>query len=157
MLEPRELAGIPRLEELAHEVRGPREEDAALLRRGFDAKRDRQMRLPGPEGPARIRFSGAVTHSPRASVWICVVEALGRRKVKRVERLDLGEARLAQPLAGHRLMPRRPLGTEDLLQIVFVRPVGIARLARQTLEDAGGAGQLQRTGVRKHEVSARAW
>ena len=41
--------------------------------------------------------------------------------------------------------------------MVFVRPVGIARLARQTLEDAGGAGQLQRTGVRKHEVSARAW
>ena len=28
--------------------------------------------LPVPIGPAKIRFSGAVTHSPRASVWICV-------------------------------------------------------------------------------------
>ena len=28
--------------------------------------------LPVPMGPAKIRFSGAVTHSPRASVWTWV-------------------------------------------------------------------------------------
>ena len=55
LLEPHELAG---LEELAYEVDGARDEDAAFLLGGFDAECDRQMRLPRAGGTARIRFSG---------------------------------------------------------------------------------------------------
>ena len=65
------------------------------------------MRLPVPMGPAKIRFSGAVTHSPRASVWICVAltpSAVVKSKVSRG--LHLGKARLPQPLADDRLVAR---------------------------------------------------
>src|SRR6202007_149734 len=99
-----------------HQIGGAGEEHPALLFGGLDAEGDRQMRLAGPDragedqilprghplpprgrlarwffpapmGPAKIRFSGAVTHSPRASVWIWVAltpSAAGKSNVSRV-------------------------------------------------------------------------
>ena len=72
--------------------------------------------LPVPIGPAKIRFSGAVTHSPRGEgVDLCRVDALSGGEIKRVERLHLREARLAEALADDGLVPRGVLGTEDLV------------------------------------------
>jgi hypothetical protein len=73
-------------------------------------------------------------------VWTCVALALGRGKVKGIEGLDLGKARLAEALPDDRLVARRQLGAQDLVQVVFVWPVRIARLPRQRLEGAGDAG-----------------
>ncbi len=50
-------------------------------------------------------------------------------------------------------MPRGLLGTQDLLQIVFVRPVRVPRLAGQAFKGAGHAGQLQHARVGDDEVS----
>jgi hypothetical protein len=87
LLQARQLAAIAGLEQLAHGIGRPREQHPTLLFGGFDAERDRKWVLPVPIGPARIRFSGAVTHSPRASVWICVAlrpSAIWKSKVSRV-------------------------------------------------------------------------
>jgi len=55
LLQPRQLARIPRLEQLSHKIGGPCEEDAALLFRGFDAEGNREMRFAGADPPRRIR------------------------------------------------------------------------------------------------------
>ena len=68
LLQARELTRVTRFQELPDEIRRARKEDTAFLFRRFDAERYRQVRFPVPIGPAKIRFSGAVTHSPRASV-----------------------------------------------------------------------------------------
>lgn len=70
-------------------------------------------------------FRGAVTHSPRASVWICVAltpSAAGT--VEGVERLDLGEAGLAEALADDGLVAGRELGAEHLLLAELLRDLG---------------------------------
>ena len=55
-------------------------------------------------------------------------------EITRVEGLHLGEARLAQPLTHDRLMARRQLRTQHLVQVVFVWPVGVARLPCRALK-----------------------
>ena len=57
-LEPRELAGVARLEELAHEVGGAREEHPVRLFGRFDAEGNRQVGLPGPNGPGQDEILG---------------------------------------------------------------------------------------------------
>ena len=80
-------------------------------------------------------------------------DALGGGEIKRVERLDLGKARLAEPLADHRLVPRRLLGGEDLMEIILVRPVRIARLTGQGLKGARDSRQFQRPRLRDDEIA----
>ena len=72
-------------------------------------------------------------------VDLCRVDA-GGGKVEGVERLHLREVRVPQALADDGLVPRGLLGTEDLLQIVFVRPVGLTRLSGQALKRPRHAG-----------------
>jgi hypothetical protein len=81
------------------------------------------------------------------------VDAVRRREVEGVERLHLGEARLAEPLPDDGLVPRRLLRAQHFLQVVFVGPMPIAGLSRQGLEDARDARQLQGAGVRDDEVT----
>ena len=54
------------------EIGAPGEEDALFLFRRFHPSAMARCVLPVPIGPAKIRFSGAVTYAARASVWICV-------------------------------------------------------------------------------------
>jgi hypothetical protein len=49
-------------------------------------------------------------------------------------------------------MPRGELRTEDLLQIIFVRPVRVTGLARHALKHTRDARQFQRARVREHEI-----
>ena len=58
LLQPRELARIARFEQLAHEIGRPREEHAPFLLRRFDAERDRQMRLAGPDRAGEDQILG---------------------------------------------------------------------------------------------------
>ena len=67
------------------------------------------------------------------------VHAVGGREIKRVERLHLREPGLVQPLPDHRLMPRALLGAQDFVQIVFVRPVRVARLPGEPFKRARDA------------------
>jgi hypothetical protein len=57
-----------------------------------------------PIGPARIRFSGAVTHRPRASAraYVTLTPSAVKSNVSSV--LISGEAGLAQSLAAHRFV-----------------------------------------------------
>jgi hypothetical protein len=71
-------------------------------------------------------------------------DAVGGGEVEGVEGLHLRESRLAEPLADQGLVPRRLLRGEHLMEVVFVRPVRIARLAGQGFKGARDAGQLQR-------------
>jgi hypothetical protein len=87
LLEARERAGVACLQQLPDEIGRTREEHPAFLLRGFHAERDGQVRFPVPIGPARMRFSGAVTHSPRASVCTSVAlrpSAAAKSKVSSV-------------------------------------------------------------------------
>ena len=63
--------------------------------------------------------------------------ALRRGEIKRVEGLHLGEAGLVEPLADDGFMPRGVLSAENLVQIIFVRPMGIARLPGETFKGGG--------------------
>ena len=103
--------------------------------RRFDAERDRQVRLAGADraGEDQILRRGDPL-AARERVDLRRADALGGGEIKRVERLHLGKARLAEPLPDHRLVPRGLLGAEDLVQIVFVRPVRIARLPGERLQ-----------------------
>ncbi len=154
LLQPRELPGIARFEQLPHQIGGAREEHAPFLFRRFDAERDRQVRLPGADRAGEdqiLRRRDPL--AARQRVDLRRADALDGGEIKRVEGLHLGEARLAEPLADHRLMARGELRAEDLLQIVFVRPVRIAGLPRQALKDPGDAGQLERARVRDDEIA----
>jgi hypothetical protein len=52
---------------LADEIGRPRKRHPILLLAGLDGERDRQVGLPGADGPARIRFSGVVIQAPGAA------------------------------------------------------------------------------------------
>ena len=157
LLQPGELAGIARFEQLPHEIGRAGEEHAAFLLRRFDAERDREMRLAGADRAGEDQILGRGDPlAARERVDLRRADAVGGGEVEGVERLHLGKARLAQPLADHRLVARGLLGAEDLVQIVLVRPVRIARLARQGFKRARDAGQLQRARVRDDEIAGRA-
>ena len=135
LLQARELAGVAGFEELAHQVGRAGEEHAAFLFRRFDAERDGEMRLAGADRPREDQILGRRDPlAARERVDLRRVDAVGGGEVEGVERLHLGEARLAEALADDRLMPRRLLGTEDLVQIVLVRPMGIPRLPGQAAQ-----------------------
>ena len=86
--------------------------------------------LPVPIGPAKIRFSGAA-----------------------IEGLHLGKARLAQPLPDDGLVPRGLLGGEDLMEIILMGPVGIARLTCQRFKGARDPWQFQRPRLRDDQIA----
>jgi hypothetical protein len=144
LLEPRELARVARFNQLTHQIGGAGEEHPALPLRRFHAERDRQMRLAGPNRAGEDQILGR--GDPLAAcqrVNLRRADALRGREIKCVQRLDLGKARLMEPLADHRLMAGGLLGAQDLVQIVFVRPMRVARLPRESFKCAGDAGQLE--------------
>ena len=67
---------------------------------------------------------------------LCRADAVRSGEVERVERLHLRKARLAQPLANDGLVARRLLGGEDLMKIILMRPMRIARLTREGFKGA---------------------
>ena len=110
--------------------------------------------LPVPIGPAKIRFSGARDPlAARERMNLRRVDALGGREIERVQRLDFGKARLSEALADHRFVPGRLLGAEDLVEILLVRPVRVARLAGEAFKDARDARHLQRAGLGDDEIA----
>ena len=84
---------------------------------------------------------------------LCRADPLDGGEIKRVERLHLRETCLAQALPNDRFMTRGQLGAEDFVQIVFVRPVRVTRLPRQTVKRARDARELERAGVRDDEIA----
>ena len=95
-----------------------------------------------------------MTHSPRASVWsLRRADPLDGGEIKRVERFHLGEARLAEPLADHRLVARGLLRGEHLVEVILVGPMRIARLTGQGFEGARHARQFQRPRLRDDEIA----
>src|SRR5437867_3006555 len=99
------------------------------------------------------RSSNTDPFAARQRVNLRRTDALDCREIKRVERFYLWEARLAQPLADDGLMPRGDLRVEDLVQIVFMRPVGIAGLARRALKDARDTRELEYARVGDDEIA----
>src|SRR5688572_31265662 len=79
--------------------------------------------------------------------------ALRGSEIKRVEGLHLGEAGLMEPLPDDRLMPRGLLGAQHLMQIVFVRPVAIARLTGKPLKGARDPRQVKGARLRHDEIT----
>ena len=62
------------------------------------------------------------------------VDAVCSGEVERIECLHLRKACLAEPLADHRLVPRRLLGGEDLMEIILMGPMRIACLTSEGLK-----------------------
>ena len=105
LLLARELAGVAGFQELPYEISRAREEHAAFLLRRFDAKRDRQVRLAGPDRTRQDQILGSRDpFAPGEGVDLRRVDAVGGGEIKRVERFHLREACLAQALADHRLV-----------------------------------------------------
>ena len=111
LLQPGELARIAGFEELTDEIGGAGKQHAAFLFRRLDAERDRQVRFAGADrtGEDEILRRGHPL-AARQRVDLRRADAVGGREVEGVERLHFGKARLAQPLADHRLVARRLLG-----------------------------------------------
>ncbi len=101
-MQPRQRASIARLEQLPYEIGRAREEDPAFLLRRFDAERDRQVGFPRADRAGEDEILGR-RHplAPRQRVHLGGVDAIGRREIKGVKRLDLREASLSEPLADH--------------------------------------------------------
>ena len=154
LLQPGQLAGIARFDQLTHEIGRPGEEHASFLLRRFHAERDREMRLAGPDRAGEDQILGRGDPlAARERVDLGRADAVGGREVEGIEGLHLGKARLAEPLADHGLVPRRLLRGEHLVEVVFVGPVRIARLTGQGFERARDAGQFQRAGLRDDEIA----
>src|ERR1700688_458829 len=97
LLETRELARIPRFQELAHQIGRPGEEHASFLLRGFDTQGNGQMRLPRPDRTGEDEILGRGDPlAPGQGMDLGRADALGGGEIKRVEGLDLGKARLAE-------------------------------------------------------------
>ena len=79
-------------------------------------------------------------------------DSLDGREIKRVEGLHFREARLVEALPDHRLMARGQLCGQDLVQIVFVRPVRVAGLPGEAIKRPRDARELQRARVGAHEI-----
>jgi hypothetical protein len=93
------------------------------------------MRLAGADGAGEDQILGRGDPlAARERVDLGRVDAIGGGEVEGVERLHLRKPRLAEALANDRLVTRRLLGTEDLVEIVFMRPVGIPRLSGQAFK-----------------------
>ena len=112
------------------------------------------MRLAGADRAGEDEILGRGDPlAARQRVDLRRADALGRGEVKGVEGLDLRKARLAEPLADHRLVPRGLLGGEDLVEVVLVRPMRIARLTGQGFKRARDARQFQRPRLRDDEIA----
>ena len=93
-----------------------------------------------PIGPAKIRFSGAMTHSPRASVWICVALTLSAAVKSNVSRVFTSGKRASRSRWRITDSCREACSArEDLVQVVLVRPVRLARLTGQGFKGARDA------------------
>ena len=153
LLETRQLAGIARFHELPDEIGRARKEHAPLLLRRFDAERDGEMRLAGPDRTRQDQILWRRHPLPtREGVDVRRIDAVRGGKVEGVERFDLWEARLVETLADDGLMARGLLGAEDFVQIVFVGPMTVAGLPGEAFKGAGHAGQLQRPRVGDDEI-----
>ena len=109
----------------------------------------------GPDGAGQDQILGRGDPlTARKRVNLCRTDALGGGEIKGLERLDLREAGLTQSLPDHGLVPRALLGAEHLVEILLVRPVGVARLTGQAFKDACDAGHLQRTRLRHDEIAS---
>jgi hypothetical protein len=75
-LEARELASVAGLEQRAYQVGGAPEGDVPALPGGLEPEGDGEVRLPGADGPAKIRLCASSIQLPRASRSI---QALRRR------------------------------------------------------------------------------
>ena len=96
------------------------------------------MRLAGANGAGQDQIlGGGDPFATGERVDLRRVDAVGGGKIKGVERLHLREARLAQALADDRLVSGGLLGAENLVQIVLVEPVAVARLSGQAFKRAG--------------------
>jgi hypothetical protein len=128
-----------------------------VLRR-FHAEGNRQVRFSRPDrtGEDEILRRGHPL-AAREGVNLRRADAVCRGEIKRIERLHLGKSGLAKPLTDHRLVTGGLLGAEDFVEIVFVRPVGVARLAGETFKDAGDAWELERARLRDDEIARQDW
>jgi hypothetical protein len=89
----------------------------------------------------------------REGVNLCRAHAVGGGEIKCIERLRLRKACLAESLPDHRLVSRGLLGAQDLVEILFMRPVCVARLAGEAFKDARDPGHLQRACLRDDEIA----
>src|SRR5882724_4871800 len=142
-LQAGELALVAGFEEGAHQIGRAPEADVAPLSGGLDAEGDSEVGLAGADRPREDEVLGV--GDPAAAVGdLCGVHALGGVEVEGVERLELGEARLAQALAHGRLGAGGDFDGEDLVQVLLVRPVLLAGLAGEALVGAEQARHLER-------------
>ena len=144
-MQATKLASVTRLEKHSHDVGGADEEHATAHASGLDAERDGEVRLSGAN---RARDDHvACTRDPFAAREVGELSgvdgAVGGDEVEAVERLHLREACLAQAMAHGGVAARDNLRRERVVQILFVAPVLLARLARESFEDAGEAGHLE--------------
>jgi len=153
LLQPGELAGIARFDQLPHEIGGPGEQHASFLLRRLHTERNREVRFAGTNRAGEDQIlGGGDPLAARERVDLCRADTVGGGEVKGIEGLHLREARLAEPLADHGLVPRCLLRGEHLMEIVFVRPVRIARLAGQGFKGARDARHFQRPRLRDDEI-----
>ena len=112
------------------------------------------MRFAGPDRAGEDQILGRGDPlAARERVDLRRADAVRGREVEGVEGLHLGKARLAQPLADHRLVARGLLGGEHLVEVVLVRPMRIARLTGQGFKGARDSRQFQRPRLRDDEIA----
>ena len=109
LLQPRELAGIARFEQLPHQIGRPGEEHASFLLRRFHAERNREVRFAGADRTGEDQILGrGDPFAAREGVDLRRADAVGGGEIKGVERLHLREARLARAAGGSRTRAARP-------------------------------------------------
>src|SRR5262249_3497984 len=123
--------------------------------RGFNPERDGEMRFSRTDGAGENDVVGASDPLTASElVDLCCADAsIGRSEVEGVERLHLWKTRVVETVSYRRIAARRLLRGEHLVQIIFVSPVLLSRLTRESFVDASESRHLERACLRSDELA----
>ena len=112
------------------------------------------MRLAGPDGPGEDQILRSRDPlATREGVDLGGADTVDGGEVERIERLHFGEARLVEALTDHGFVARGLLGTQHLVQVIFVGPMRVSGLPGQAVERARDAGEFQRARLGDHQLA----
>ena len=143
-LEPAQFVAITGLRQLAHQIGGPDEGHGGAPAGRLDPQADGQMRLAGADRADDHDVFGLFHELAGGQIQdLLPADALQGVPVELLERLEVGEARLAQQPLGGMLVAGADFHIQQFHEVVFVAPTAVLGASRHRPVFTGQGGRLQ--------------